>query len=130
MVRLTFLALALCLGVYAAALIVDAVALDRHLLRDSLIIALMAATIFALWAPSRDDTGAAPPIGRRAVELLIAVTALAALLRLWRLGALPPECIDAECQRALLVAEGNPSANLVVRLAPTARSDTGAQNIR
>lgn len=125
MVRLTFLGIALCLGVYAAALIVDAAALDRYLLRDSLVIALMAATIFALWAPSRDDTGASPPIGRRGVELLIAVTALAALLRLWRLGALPPDCIDAECQRALLVAEGDLSANLVDRLAALVFTVTG-----
>jgi sugar lactone lactonase YvrE len=78
-------------------------------LRDGLILALAGALLF-VWQAQPAPAGTTMPSHTGSTWLiLVAITAIAAAVRLWRLMSLPPDCFDAECERALNIAAGGPT---------------------
>jgi hypothetical protein len=105
MYRLLFLFVALGLALAAVRLLLTADAFFPYVVRDVLLLAAMAALIFALQAGPPPATTADQRVTAQRVLLLAALTLTAAFVRFWQVSTLPPECLDAECEQALRLAE-------------------------
>jgi hypothetical protein len=106
MVRLLLLVLALGIVFWATQVVATADAFSTYVVRDALLLSLIGALIFVRAAPP-------PPLARQTSQhprhhllWLILLLVIAAGLRFWRLTTLPPDCLEAECEQALQLAQG------------------------
>jgi hypothetical protein len=102
---------------YAIHLIATAESFAPYVLRDGGIVAALGLLLFVLQAPPPVVSGQARTQRASILLLLGVVVVLAAFVRLWRLTQLPPDCIDAECDRALALTAGNVTPTLFTTLA-------------
>jgi hypothetical protein len=113
--QLTWLIVGGALTLVAFVLLASTEPFAPYVLRDGLLLALVGAALFGWQAPPPQTTFASTVTSGR--WLLLSVTGVAALVRLWQLSELPPDCLAAECERALQLDQAPAAFALVDWLA-------------